>query len=114
MSIADAVAGGHLVDLTDMAKELGMICPAFMSSSLVARYESQLPDGIAVLANLSFYADLLCNRNYEIYGQVWSGEQVCFLEPSEEFGLVVLVLEKGKAEELDLKRTIQGRFEYAM
>ena len=35
---------------------------------------------------------------------------MCILEPHEEFGHVVLILEAGKAEELGLQRTTGDRF----
>lgn len=112
-TIAKAVEDGTLLDVTEKGKEVGMIYPTFMSSGLAAKYESQCP-GEGILSNLYFFAVLLCDHDYSIYGPVFSGDHVCILEPHEEFGHVVIILEKGKAEELDLRRTTGDRFEYSM
>lgn len=113
MTISEAVRDGILVDVTETAKKAGMRHPTFMSSGLVAKYEAQAP-GVGVLHNLFFFADLLCEYEDDRYGPVFSGDHLCILEPSEEFGLVVLILEEGQAERHGLKRTTGERCTYPM
>lgn len=112
-SISEAVKEGLLVDVTETAKELGMRHPTFMSAGLVAKYEAQAP-GMGVMMDLAFFADLLCEYEDDRYGPIFRGTDVCILEPSEEFGLVVLILEEGQAEMHGIKRTTGERCTYPM
>lgn len=112
-AISEAVKDGTIVDVSELGKNAGMRYPSFMSSGLVAKYESQCPGG-GVFANLSFFAFVLDDCDYEIYGPVFSGDHVCILEPNEEFGHVVLILEAGKAEELGLTRATGDSWEFVM
>src|SRR5689334_5317552 len=107
-SIGEAVKKVLLVDVTETAKKAGMRHPTFMSSGLVAKYEAQAP-GVGVLHNLFFFADLLIDYEDDRYGPVFSGDHLCILEPSEEFGLVVLILEEGWAEKHGIERTTGER-----
>jgi hypothetical protein len=112
-SIREAVKDGLLVDVTETAKKAGMRHPTFMSSGLVAKYEAQAP-GVGVLLDLFFFADLLVDYEDDRYGPIFRGPDVCILEPHEEFGLVVLILEEGQAEKHGIKRTTGERCTYPM
>jgi|ThiBio_inoc_plan_1041526.scaffolds.fasta_scaffold40980_2 hypothetical protein len=112
-AISEAVRDGTIVDVSELGKKAGMRYPTFMSSGLAAKYDSQCPGG-GVFANVSFFAFVLDDCDYEIYGPVFSGDHVCILEPNEEFGHVVLILEAGKAEKLGLTRTTDDRCEFVM
>ena len=112
-TVREAVEDGSLVDVSEQAKKEGMPYPTFMSPGLIAKYESLCP-GVGVMAQLSYFACLLSDYNYDIYGPVFSGDHVCIIEPNDEYGHVVLILEEGKAEELGLVRSTGDRYEYLM
>lgn len=112
-TIREAVDEGLLVDVTVKAKKAGILYPTFMTPFMVAKYEAQGPHGL--FANLDFFASLLFRfTGYDLYGPVDYGDHVCILEPNDEFGHVVLILEAGRVEELNLKRTTGERHEYLM
>lgn len=112
-TIREAVADGSLIDVTETAKKAGILYPTFMTPFMVAKYKAQSPHGL--LANLCFFAGLIANATgYDLYGPVNYGDHECILEPNEEFGHVVLILELGKADELNLERTSGDNHQYLM
>jgi|LNFM01.1.fsa_nt_gb hypothetical protein len=112
LSLREAVAKGLLVDVRETGKRAGMRHPVFMSSSLVARYNAQCR-GEGLFVKLLLYADMLCDYQDDRYGPITSGEHLVILEPHDEFGLVVLILEEGHAEGV-IERTTGERCTYPM
>lgn len=112
-TIREAVSEGLLVDVTELAKKASILHPTFMTPFMVAKYEAQGSHGL--LVNLMFFGSLIFRRSgYDLYGPVDYGDHVYILEPNDEFGHVVLILEAGRVEELNLKRTTGDRYEYVM
>lgn len=112
-SIREAVEDGSLIDVTALARKADIPFPTFMTPFMVAKYEAQGPAGLYL--NLRFFAGILSNATgHDIYGPIDFNDHVCIFEPHEEHGHVVVILEAGKAAELDLKRSTGDGFVYAM
>lgn len=100
-SIREAVADGSLVDITDMAKSIGIPCPTFIPPSLIEKTNARAPfdlrsDLFAIAVTFEDYGA------YNVLGGQDQGDRFQVLEPHEEFGgRVLLIIEK----DLNIERT---------
>lgn len=103
-TIREAVEDGSLIDVTETARSAGMACRTFLTSSAWANKfgycKAKLYDDLKFVAGIFAFIE-----EYERVGTFKSGSSAYILEPSEEFGLILIVAESSRLDELNIKRT---------
>lgn len=110
-TIREAVEDGTLVDVTATAKLFGMQCRTFLAPSawenLLERSEKKLHRRLRLLANFFGYL-----WGYERFGTYNIKPFTYIMEPTDEFGLVLVITEFERDGELNLRRTSDDDIRY--
>ncbi len=112
-TIREAAEDGTLIDVSENGKRVGMRCRTFISqgfwNKVVNCSHDDMGEILAFLSRIYHHA-----FTYERLGPADFGRYSCFLEPNEEFGLVMVITEYLAENDLGLKRTTGNISEYVV
>lgn len=112
-TIQEAVADGILVEVTDVAKGVGIPYRTFMTPTLIARCLDKSSEELREILSRAAWAYHL-DLGWELYGPSRHYEFTTILEPHEEFGHILLVMESEAESTLTVRRSTGDSLELMM